>query len=52
MHYRRRAFSKTGQPTIIPLKPDVVIGQRNSLSTQDVVAMNKLCPLNLKTHSC
>ncbi len=35
MHYGATSFSKNGQPTIVPLKAGVTIGQRNGLSTTD-----------------
>lgn len=35
MHYGGGNFSKNGQPTIVPLKQGVTIGQRNGLSTND-----------------
>lgn len=35
MHYGGGSFSKNGQPTIVPLKAGVTIGQRNGLSTND-----------------
>lgn len=44
MHYSSKAFSINGQPTIIPLQPGVVIGQRNGLSKGDVEAVKKLYP--------
>lgn len=40
MHYPATAFSKNGQPTIIPLKPGgQPIGQRNGLSKGDIAAV-------------
>lgn len=35
MHYGATSFSKNGQPTIVPLRAGVTIGQRNGLSTND-----------------
>lgn len=39
MHYRANAFSKNGQPTIIPKKAGVTIGNRRALSPIDVQQM-------------
>ena len=36
MHYERDAFSSNGLPTITPLQSNVVIGQRNNMSTIDI----------------
>ena len=36
MHYRSNSFSSNGKPTIEPLKPGVVIGQRERLSEGDI----------------
>lgn len=37
MHYSRRAFSKNGEPTIVPLKnPKIRIGQRKFVSKGDI----------------
>lgn len=41
MHYGAFAFSKNGQPTIIP-KIDVQIGQREGLSHRDIAGINEL----------
>lgn len=42
MHYSEKAFSKNGNNTIIPKQPDVVIGQRNGLSKDDIVKLTKM----------
>jgi hypothetical protein len=43
MHYSRRAFSKNGEPTIIPLKnPKIKIGQRKFISKGDVARIRKM----------
>jgi Astacin (Peptidase family M12A) len=39
MHYQSDAFSKNGQPTIVPSKPGVMIGQRERLSEGDCRAV-------------
>lgn len=44
MHYTAYAFSKNGQPTIIPLEEGVVIGQRKQLSAKDIAAINAMYP--------
>ena len=44
MHYTAYAFSKNGQPTIIPLEENVVIGQRKQLSAKDIAAVNAMYP--------
>jgi hypothetical protein len=44
MHYGPLAFSKNGQPTIIPLIDGVEIGQRNQLSEKDIAAINNMYP--------
>ena len=44
MHYSAYAFSKNGEPTIMPLTKGVVIGQRNDLSPRDKVAVNVMYP--------
>lgn len=40
MHYSAYAFSKNGEKTIIPLLPNVEIGQRNRISKKDFAAVN------------
>ncbi len=42
MHYGSHAFSRTGQPTIIPRTPGAVIGQRDGLSPSDRAAVATL----------
>lgn len=44
MHYGRTAFSRNGQPTIVPLRSGVTIGQRNGLSAGDIVAVRAMYP--------
>lgn len=44
MHYTAYAFSKNGQPTIIPLEEGVIIGQRKQLSAKDIAAVNAMYP--------
>lgn len=39
MHYGSTAFSKNGQPTIVPKQSGVTIGQRNGLSAGDIAAV-------------
>jgi hypothetical protein len=41
MHYPRRAFSKDGQDTIIPVNPGANIGQRNGLSVGDIKGLSE-----------
>lgn len=36
MHYETTAFSRNGLPTIEPLVPNVVIGQRDNMTTIDI----------------
>ncbi|MGF2339117.1 M12 family metallopeptidase, partial [Acinetobacter baumannii] len=40
----RFAFSKNGQPTIIPLVDGVEIGQRTHLSEKDIAAVKAMYP--------
>ncbi|KAL0850275.1 hypothetical protein ABMA28_012115 [Loxostege sticticalis] len=42
MHYSDTAFSKNGNKTIIPLKDDAVIGQRNGLSESDILKLHRM----------
>ncbi|XP_035794622.1 zinc metalloproteinase nas-13-like [Anopheles albimanus] len=42
MHYEPMAFTKNGQPTIIPKDPNAVIGQRVGLSERDVSKLNHM----------
>ena len=44
MHYGATAFSRNGQPTIVPLRPGVTIGQRSGLSAGDVAAVRAMYP--------
>lgn len=46
MHYGKAYFSKNGSDTIVPVQPNVDIGQRVSLSPIDILAVRKLynCP--------
>jgi hypothetical protein len=44
MHYGPKAFSKNGQPTIIPTGGQP-IGQRNELSAGDIAAIRQLYPM-------
>ncbi|HVT63192.1 MAG TPA: Dot/Icm T4SS effector Zinc-dependent metalloprotease LegP [Legionellaceae bacterium] len=44
MHYSAFAFSKNGQPTIIPLQEGMIIGQRDHLSLKDIAAVNAMYP--------
>ncbi|VDN32477.1 unnamed protein product [Gongylonema pulchrum] len=47
MHYGPRAFSRNGQPTLVPKRP-AIIGQRLRFSNLDTFKINKLynCPLS------
>lgn len=42
MHYGMYAFSRNGQPTIVPKQTGVTIGQRNGLSAGDIAAVHHL----------
>lgn len=43
MHYGRKAFSANGEDTIVPINPpNAQIGQRDTLSYEDIVAVNSL----------
>ncbi|XP_055372327.1 seminal metalloprotease 1-like [Condylostylus longicornis] len=42
MHYGPTAFSKNGEPTIIPLDPSANIGQRQKLTEKDILKLNLL----------
>jgi hypothetical protein len=42
MHYSSRAFSTTGNPTIVPRTPNAVIGQREGMSVGDREALDVL----------
>lgn len=44
MHYGAYAFSRNGQPTIVPLRSGVTLGQRNGLSNGDVAAVRAMYP--------
>jgi hypothetical protein len=47
MHYPPKAFSINGQETIVPkypLPPNIVMGQREALSANDIIAVSKLYP--------
>lgn len=44
MHYGPMAFSKNGQPTIIPLDFEAKIGQRDHLSVRDIATVNAMYP--------
>uniref|UniRef100_A0A914EEY1 Metalloendopeptidase n=1 Tax=Acrobeloides nanus TaxID=290746 RepID=A0A914EEY1_9BILA len=52
MHYDMYAFSKNGQPTIVPKKPGVTIGQRKGFSSIDIQKINKFyeCGMDKKIH--
>lgn len=40
MHYSRTAFSSNGQDTIVPTDPNAQIGQRQALSSGDILGVN------------
>jgi hypothetical protein len=42
MHYGATAFSKNGQPTIVPTQSGVTIGQRTGLSAGDINAVHAM----------
>jgi astacin len=42
MHYPGDAFSKNGQPTVIPKVPGAQIGQRKALSDGDIAAVKQM----------
>lgn len=44
MHYGRTAFSRNGQPTIVPKQAGVTIGQRSGLSAGDIAAVRAMYP--------
>jgi hypothetical protein len=44
MHYGPYAFSRNGQPTIVPIQSGVSFGQRDGLSTGDVAAVRAMYP--------
>lgn len=44
MHYGSFAFSKNGNPTIVPLAEGIEIGQRNHLSRKDIAAIHAMYP--------
>uniref|UniRef100_A0A1L8DQA4 Metalloendopeptidase n=1 Tax=Nyssomyia neivai TaxID=330878 RepID=A0A1L8DQA4_9DIPT len=46
MHYSKTSFSINGQPTIVPIKDGVTIGQRDAMSSLDVRRINRMynCP--------
>lgn len=44
MHYTAYAFSRNGEKTIIPLRDNVEIGQRDHLSEKDIAAINSIYP--------
>ena len=46
MHYDRWTFSKNGEPTIIPKKPDAIIGDAQRLSPTDVEEIRRFYECN------
>jgi hypothetical protein len=44
MHYPRKAFSKNGQDTIVPVDANAQIGQRTGLSAGDIAAVRAMYP--------
>jgi hypothetical protein len=44
MHYGRTAFSRNGQPTIVPLTAGATIGQRTGLSATDIATIRAMYP--------
>lgn len=46
MHYGSHAFSINGQPTIVPIQTDAVIGNRSGMSIKDVETINRIYPGN------
>ncbi len=44
MHYGTHAFSRNGQPTIVPLQSGATIGQRSGLSAGDIAAVRAMYP--------
>uniref|UniRef100_A0A8C6S5H9 Metalloendopeptidase n=1 Tax=Neogobius melanostomus TaxID=47308 RepID=A0A8C6S5H9_9GOBI len=43
MHYGRYAFSRNGQPTIVPIpNPNVCIGRATEMSANDILRVNRL----------
>lgn len=51
MHYGSYAFSVNDQPTIVPLQANVTLGQRDTLSINDIRVVRALynCTLNSLT---
>ncbi len=46
MHYPRTAFSANGRPTIVPVDPTAVIGQRIRLSPGDIAGVHRMYGLD------